>query len=266
MTSLFLPHGAPDLPLTHIPAAQFLRGFAARRNRPKGIIIVSAHWETHGLHYTSAGNPDTIYDFGGFPPELYRLTYPARTSRDLLGALADCLRTAGYDANADPHRGFDHGVWVPLLLAYPEVDIPVVQLSLDRTMTPENLFALGMALGPLSGRGFLVIGSGATVHNLRRLGPEGSPIPDWAREFDTWLEDVLVTSDIEALTDPERAPGFKRAHPTPEHFLPLIVAAGAGMTTSNLSARQLHKSYSYASISMSAWEFGVPMDGDVNTL
>lgn len=266
MTSLFLPHGAPDLPLTHIPAARFLRGFADRRARPKGIIIVSAHWETRGLHYTAADNPDTVYDFGGFSPELYQLRYPAQTSPDLVGALADCLRAAGYDGTADPRRGFDHGVWVPLLLAYPDAKIPVVQLSLDRTMTPKALFDLGKALGSLSEHNYLVVGSGATVHNLRKLGPEGSPIPDWARAFDTWLEDVLVTSDIEALTDPDHAPGFKGAHPTPEHFLPLIVAAGAGAATEKLSARQVHKSYSYGSIGMSAWEFGAAANGDVNAL
>ncbi|WP_417684851.1 dioxygenase [Roseibium sp.] len=254
--SLFLPHGAPDLPLTSIPAADFLRRLSSQLpQRPDGIVIISAHWMIRGLGMTAPGPLETIHDFGGFSPELYRLTYNARGTADLSAQVQEVLAEAGQEIAQVQGRGLDHGAWVPLLMVYPEADIPVVQISLDATRSARELVALGHALEPLRERNILIIGSGASVHNLRRIAPEGSSVPEWARSFDDWVSDTLDSGDVATLADFEaEAPAARQAHPTTEHFLPLFVAAGAGGTGN--AARKLHESFSYGSIGMSAWAFG----------
>jgi len=255
LPALFLPHGAPDLPLANIPAANFLRGLGASLPRPDGIIIVSAHWETSGLQFTTVKILQTIYDFGGFAPELYQLKYPAETSAELITSVEQSLQNEGYTLQKNHNRGLDHGAWVPLLLAYPAADIPVVQLSLDTGMDPKELFDLGRALAPLRRHNILIIGSGATVHNLRHINPEGSAPPGWATGFDGWLNRALTLGNWDELLEFNRTAHAEMAHPTPEHLLPLFVAAGAGSSNQQNRANEIHRSYSYGSIGMSAWEF-----------
>jgi len=253
LPALFLPHGAPDLALSGHSAARFLQGLGQRFARPKGIVIISAHWETDGLALTTAGTLPTIHDFAGFAPALYELSYPAATSPDLIAAVSDRLCAAGRPVLEDPARGLDHGAWVPLMLAYPEADIPVVQLSLDRQLDPAGHLAVGRALAGLREEGILVVGSGATVHNLRLISPEGSPPARFATAFDGWIEAVLQVGDFEKLAEFGSAPQARMAHPTPEHLLPLLVAAGAGGAQGR--ATRLHAGYSYGSIGMSAFAF-----------
>lgn len=253
MPSLFLPHGAPDLPLSGHTAAHFLQNLCKDLPRPKAIVIISAHWETFGVHMTTAEKLETIYDFNGFSPDLYRLKYNARTSIDLIKKIHNILDNAHIETVANRRRGLDHGAWVPLLLAFPKADIPIVQLSLDRKMNAHELFKFGQILGELRKDDILIIGSGATVHNLNFLAPERTPISHWAASFSDWLDKVIEEKDWLSLTNYSNAPHFKQAHPSPEHFLPLIIAAGAGL---NDSAQKIHSSFSYGSIGMSAWKFG----------
>lgn len=255
LPSLFVPHGAPDLPISGHPAAVFLKSLSDYVGRPDGIVIISAHWCTQGVRLTSAPELKTIHDFSGFPSALYELHYPARSAPDLVRTVTGTLEAAGVSVQHDVKRGLDHGAWVPLLLAFPEADIPVVQLSLDMGRNPAEQLALGEMLEPLRNRNVLLIGSGGSVHNLRALTPEGNPVPDWARDFDNWLNNTLERHDFSELTAFEtRGPEAKLAHPTAEHLLPLLVAAGAGRTGE--AVERLHHSFSYGSIGMSAWAFG----------
>ncbi|PCI84439.1 MAG: dioxygenase [Hyphomicrobiales bacterium] len=253
MPSLFLPHGAPDLPLSGHPAAKFLQQLKRNIPNPKAIVIISAHWETFGVQITTAPELETIYDFGGFPSELYDLKYAAKTTPELIEKIKNLLGDANIQFSANNRRGLDHGAWVPLWLAFPDANIPIVQLSLDRRMNAEDLFKFGQVLGVLREQNILIIGSGASVHNLGNITPEGSPVADWAIAFNGWLEGVIENNEWQKLLKFSAVPHYKQAHPTPEHLLPLIVAAGAGLDE---PTSKIHSSFSYGSIGMSAWMFG----------
>jgi 4,5-DOPA dioxygenase extradiol len=255
LPSLFVSHGAPDLVVSGHQAAQFLANLGKELPRPEAILIVSAHWERADLTITTSAAPSTIHDFMGWPQELYRIRYPAPGSRWLAGEVADHLSSAGFNLIPDARRGLDHGAWVPLHLAFPNADIPVAQLSLLRGGTARDHFDIGLALAPLREQGVLIIGSGSVVHNLRMLTPDGTPPPPWALSFDQWLADALERRDLaDLIAFPDRPKDALIAHPTSEHLLPLFVALGAGWA-SNRSAR-LHQSWSYGSLSMSAYAFG----------
>ncbi|WP_193183160.1 DODA-type extradiol aromatic ring-opening family dioxygenase [Nisaea sediminum] len=252
--SLFLPHGAPDLLLTEHPAKRFLAELGGRVGRPEAILVVSAHWESPRLALTSAAAPETVHDFYGFPRELYDFRYPAKTDAAVSRRTIELLADLGYAVEADAGRGFDHGAWVPLLLAFPGADIPVIQLSLLKGGTARQHFEIGEALAPLRDEGILIVGSGSVTHNLRALGPEGAPPPDWATGFDDFVSMAVEVGDWKSLMRfPDAPESARRSHPTPEHFLPFFVAAGAGKA--DCGAR-LHRSFSHSSISMSAYSFG----------
>ena len=252
--TLFLPHGAPDLAIADVPARRFLETLGGQLGaEAPGIVIVSAHWEAERPMLTSAAHPPTVHDFAGFAPELHAMRYGARTDPALLDALEQALRAAGFDPGLDAERGYDHGAWVPLRLMFPEAALPVVQVSLLDGEPPAAQLALGAALAPLAEAGYLVIGSGSMVHNLRAMAPEGTPAPDWARRFDRWVSDALEAGDVATLLEPTSAPDFVRAHPTPEHLMPLYVALGAAGPDAR--ATRLHDSWTYGSVGMAAWRF-----------
>lgn len=255
LPSLFVSHGAPDLALADLPAARFLAELGESLPRPCAILVVSAHWERPVPAITASPAPGTIHDFLGWPRELYGLRYPAPGAPWLAERVAGLLAEAGLPLEADPARGLDHGAWVPLMLGWPAADIPVAQLALIRGGDASAHLALGRALAPLRAEGVLVLGSGAAVHNLGALAPEGTPPPAWARAFDTWLAEALAAGDREALCQfPAAPPTARAAHPTPEHLMPLFVALGAGGT--DAGAVRLHDSWSYGSLSMAAYAFG----------
>jgi 4,5-DOPA dioxygenase extradiol len=217
--------------------------------RPSAILVATAHWTTRDVQVSSGAVPATIHDFSGFPDELYAMRYPAPGSPALAQRTATLLATAGMTAHA-VDRGFDHGVWVPLMLMYPDADIPVVALSVQPHRDGDHHVALGKALAPLRAEGVLIVGSGSATHNLRELDWSGTrPPPDWASAFDDWLVDVATRGDLTALADwTERAPHARRNHPTPEHFLPCLVAAGAGSGPGQI----LHRSMAFGSLAMTA--------------
>ncbi|HEU4729287.1 MAG TPA: class III extradiol ring-cleavage dioxygenase [Kofleriaceae bacterium] len=224
MPVLFLAHGAP--PLLDDPGwvAELAR-WAKSLPRPRAIVVVSAHWEERPLAIGATRPLPLIYDFYGFPDRFYRLQYPAPGAPEVAQRIRGLVADAGIACIDEPGRGLDHGSYIPLLCMYPEADIPVLQISLP-SQAPAELFAMGRALAPLRGEGVLVIGSGFLTHNLRALALRETP--SWASDLDAWTADVLARRDVDALLDyRQRAPGVRESLPTHEHFVPVIVAAGA---------------------------------------
>jgi 4,5-DOPA dioxygenase extradiol len=253
LPTLFLSHGAPDVVLRETPATTFLRGLAATLPRPRAIVLVSAHWEEDGVTVETGRTPSTIHDFGGFPAELYRQRYAAPGEPALAGRIGALLGEAGFKPRTR-ERGFDHGVWTPLILAWPAADIPVVPVSLVRDGTAEFHHRIGLALAPLRAQGVLVIGSGSAVHNLGVLAPGQPPLP-WATAFEAWLVRAVEAGDTSALTTwLTSAPDARYAHPTPDHLMPLLVAFGAA--GANAKGRVIHRSWDYGSLAMTSFAFG----------
>jgi 4,5-DOPA dioxygenase extradiol len=255
LPSIYLSHGSPMLALTDVPARDFLRGLAGLIERPTAILVASAHWDTEVPEVTSVGVNETIHDFYGFPPELYRLRYAAPGAPALAERVAALLRAGGFGAEIDHARGLDHGAWAPLMLAFPAADIPVVQLSLQTHLGPAHHWRLGRALAPLRQEGVLVLGSGSFTHNLGELrrGDDG-PEPRWVTDFARWFDAALKEGRMDDLVHyRERAPEAARNHPTDEHLLPIYVALGAA--GAHARAERLHASATNWSLRMDAYAF-----------
>jgi aromatic ring-opening dioxygenase catalytic subunit (LigB family) len=234
--SLYIPHGGgpcffmPDPRGTWRGMEAYLKALAASLPaRPKAILIISGHWEERAFAFTgSAAHPGLIFDYYGFPPETYRLTWPAPGAPWLAERGAELIAAAGLPAMVDPERGFDHGVFVPLKVAFPDADLPVVQMSLHASLDPALHLAAGRALAPLREEGVLVLGSGMSFHNLRAYGDPRAELPSQA--FDAWLGEAAALPlgpRAEALSQWAEAPYARFCHPREEHLLPLMVAAGA---------------------------------------
>ena len=251
LPALFVSHGAPTLPFDDCPARDFLRGLGQAIGRPRAIVIASAHWDTSAPIANAPQINGTIHDFHGFPQPLYDLRYPAPGDAALA---ADIAALTG--SGVDPARGLDHGAWVPLLLMYPDADIPVVQVSVQSAGGAAHHIALGRKLAKLREDNVLVMGSGGFVHNLRLLdrgGVNGAPEPSWSQEFSAWMHEKLMARDEAALADYRRlAPHAATAQPTEDHFMPLFFAYGAGGDKTS----RLHSSVTYGSLRMDAYTFG----------
>jgi len=258
MPVVFVSHGSPMLPFEDIPARKFMLGLGARLPQPKAVLCISAHWETPAVSVTGAEHPETIHDFYGFPRALYELQFDAPGSPELAARAVALLKDAGIAARVDPGRGRDHGCWNPLMLIYPQSGIPVVQLSLIDGGDAEAHLKLGAALAPLRKEGILILASGGAVHNLRWLDREGrGGTIDWAAEFDAWVGDKIAAGDTQALAHyREQAPHAALAHPSEEHFLPLLVAMGAASNgNGGAKGRRIHESFNLGSLSMAAYEW-----------
>lgn len=224
MPVLFQAHGAP--PLLDDPGwIAELAAWGRALPRPTAIVVLSAHWEARPLAIGAIRPLPLIYDFYGFPDRFYQLQYPAPGAPAVAARVRTLMQAAGIPTVDEPERGLDHGVYIPLLCMYPQHDIPVLQLSLP-SEDPRTLFAVGQALAPLRAEGVLLIGSGFLTHNLRALRLRETP--SWASDLDAWVADVLVRRDHDALIDYRaKAPGVREALPTHEHFVPVLVSAGA---------------------------------------
>jgi 4,5-DOPA dioxygenase extradiol len=224
MPVLFQAHGAPPL-LDDALWMRELADWSKALPRPRAIVVVSAHWEARPLAIGAVRPLPLIYDFHGFPERFYQLQYPSPGAPDVAQRIRELMRAADLPTIDEPERGLDHGVYIPLLCMYPEAEIPVLQVSLP-SEDPRELFAVGRALAPLRDEGVLLIGSGFLTHNLRAMRLRETPA--WAADLDAWVADVLVRHDHDALIDYRaRAPGVREALPTHEHFVPVLVAAGA---------------------------------------
>jgi 4,5-DOPA dioxygenase extradiol len=256
LPALFLSHGSPMLAVQDSPAGRFLDGLGASMPTPRAIVVASAHFTAAPTHVGTAAHPRTVHDFGGFPPQLYDLRYPAPGDPALAEAILHRLEAAGATATAAPEHGLDHGVWVPLRRMYPNADIPVVPVSVDPRGDAAAHVALGRALAGLREENVLVIGSGGFVHNLGDLDwktPDAALAP-WAAAFADWMRERLQAHDLPALLDwQSRAPHANRAHPTVEHLMPLFVALGAGGATP--AVRTLHRSHELGTLALDAFAF-----------
>ena len=235
----FIPHGGgpcffmdtpPGIPEdTWEPMADFLRGIDGELGqRPKAVLVISAHWFTAVPTVHTAQNPELLFDYNGFPPHTYELTYPVSGDPVLAERVAERLEAGGFPSAArETKRGLDHGVFIPFKLIYPDADVPMVQVSMVNTTDPEIHLAMGRALAPLRDEGVLIVGSGLSYHNLRSFFSNQNNEPSVA--FDAWLtETVLDTAHREAkLNAWADAPGARDAHPGEDHLLPLMIAAGA---------------------------------------
>jgi 4,5-DOPA dioxygenase extradiol len=228
--ALFVSHGAPTVALERGGIGAALAAFAADVGRPRALAVVSAHWTARReIGLTAAARHRLIHDFAGFPRALYEIEWPAPGAPDVAARAAALLESAGLRARLDPVRGLDHGAWIPLRFAWPEADVPVVQIALPEA-EPPALARMGAALAPLRDEGVLLVGSGGVVHNLSRvrlLEPEGPPDP-WAVRFDAWCAARIAALDLHGLARwREDAPDAALAQPTPEHLAPIFVVLGA---------------------------------------
>lgn len=252
--SLFISHGSPMLALEPGASGPALARLAAELPKPRAIVIVSAHWESQEILVNANPQPETWHDFGGFPAALFAVQYPAPGLPALSAEVLELLNDADLPARIDNTRPFDHGVWVPLSLMYPQADIPVVQVSLPSRQGPALQTRIGQALASLRENGVLVIGSGSITHNLRELdwhaGPES--VEPWALAFRDWIVEKLASNDESALHDYRRlAPHAVRNHPSDEHLLPLYFARGAGGEFGIA-----HQGFTMGALGMDIYRFG----------
>lgn len=227
--AVFVSHGSPMTAIEKGPYPQALAAFG-QSVRPRAIIVISAHWQDQGLKIGAAAQPEMIYDFGGFPRELYEIQYPAPGSPELAVEASAELGRAGFDVTLEKTRGLDHGAWVPLRLMFPEARIPVVPISLPLEASPQEMFRIGASLSGFRKKGVLIMGSGGIVHNLRLMhwAEKVAPVDTWAQEFQNWVRDAVQRRDLASLFDYEKlAPHVSQAVPTDEHFLPLFPVLGA---------------------------------------
>ena len=223
---VFLGHGSPMNALGG-PYAEGWRRLGERLKKPRAILMISAHWYIEGAAVTAMEKPRTIHDFGGFPQPLYEIQYPASGDPDLARRVVELL--APVPVTLDEEWGLDHGAWSVLMHVFPDADIPVIQLGMDRFQGPRFHYELGARLAPLRDEGVLIAGSGDVVHNLRaaRLAPDVPP-HDWAVRFDAFVRDTLLAGRFEDLIDyASLGPEAQLSIPTPEHYLPLLYVLGA---------------------------------------
>jgi 4,5-DOPA dioxygenase extradiol len=234
LPALFISHGAPLFAIDAGESGPALTRLGRQLKQQagdklRGVVIMSPHWMARSPAVMSTAQPQTWHDFGGFPPELYKLSYPASGAPGLAGEVGELLREHGIATQADPKRPFDHGAWVPLMHLFPGHDVPVVQVALPAGWGPAQVHAMGRALQPLRERGVVVIGTGSMTHNLSEFFGGQREAAPYVVEFSRWVEDAIERGDLDALLDYRaQAPHAQRAHPTDDHFLPLFFALGAG--------------------------------------
>ena len=230
MPVVFVSHGAPDALLRSQDTVACWRELGLRIPQPLAILVVSAHWEATRATASQAIAPETIYDFSGFSPELYRIQYPAPGAPELAERVVGLLAAAGVNAGLNAGRGLDHGAWVPLSVMYPDATVPVMQLSLVAGASAKSHFEMGRILAPLREQGVLILCSGAITHNFSWLDwhytPDKAPLAR-AVQFNEWVAEKLVAGDESALLEYRSAPWGAESHPSEEHFMPLLVALGA---------------------------------------
>ena len=254
--ALFVSHGAPTFALDPGLLGPKLIQFGDQLPDVAAVAVVSAHWQTDAVRVMRTAAPETLHDFGGFPPALYQLRYPAPGAPRFASDAAMLLNAAGIEASLDDRRGFDHGTWVPLLYLLPKAQVPVFQVSMPFDLDANGALRLGRALAPLRQRGILVMGSGSLTHNLGEIGLSDARSTKYAAEFTSWVRAQVESKDLQALAEyRRRAPHAERAHPTEEHFLPLLVALGA---SSNADAvRVLEGGMTYGVLSMESYAFEI---------
>ena len=255
MPLLFLAHGSPMNAIANNVFTKTLNLLSKNLPTPSAILCISAHWQTEGTWITHSTNPKTIHDFGGFPPELYKIQYPAPGDPQLAEKIQKMIESPQIKFD-DKNWGFDHGSWSVLLHLYPEAKIPVIQLSMDMTQPPQFHFDLGRQLNFLRAQGVLIVASGNIVHNLRTIQWEEKTKPlDWAIEFDQWVKQNLLNRNFNPLiSDFTKSKVGHLSVPTPDHYYPLLYILGATEQSDELKFE--FEGFQNASISMRSIRFG----------
>jgi aromatic ring-opening dioxygenase catalytic subunit (LigB family) len=266
MPVVFVPHGGGPWPFVDVgfpkddvaALADYLKSVRnVPAETPKALLVVSGHWEEPAPTLMTSPQPPLLYDYYGFPPESYTITWPAPGAPWLAPRVRQLLQAAGFTAREDPERGYDHGTFIPLKLTYPEAEIPVLQVSLIEGLDAAQHIALGHALAPLRGEGIFIIASGMTFHNLRAFrDPRAIPV---AEAFDAWLQETMsldAGARDRRLIEWERAPAARGAHPREEHLIPLMVAAGAA----GHDRAAVGYNGTFAGLRLSSYHFDVPRE------
>ena len=259
LPTLFISHGAPTFALEPGLAGPRLTALGRALPRPEAVLVVSPHWMTPTPRVGTSLQPETIHDFGGFAPALYQLSYPVRGHAALAQRAMERLSQAGWPVQADERRGLDHGAWVPLMHLFPDADLPVFQVSLPSRLDAAGAWAFGRALAPLAEEGVLIVGSGSLTHNLYEFRGTHGPDEPYVRAFAAWVREAVEQGDgARLLRTLEDAPEARRAHPTTEHFWPLLVAAGAADTGQGpRPATVIEGGVAYGMLAMDAYAFGL---------
>ncbi|MGI9404830.1 MAG: DODA-type extradiol aromatic ring-opening family dioxygenase [Hyphomicrobiaceae bacterium] len=252
---LFISHGSPELAVRETATHTFLKGYGSSLGKPRAILVISAHWETADVQVGGSAHPETIYDFRGFDPLLREIVYGAPAALDVADMARSSLEAAGSAVTRDPSNGYDHGVWVPLHLLFPEADVPVAQVSIQPKADPAHHHRLGEALAPLRDTDVMIVASGAMTHNLGAFTGQviDADVPAWVSGFNEWFADRLAARDVETLLDYRTlAPFAVENHPTDEHLLPVFAALGAG---DGQPGKRVHAGYEHGVLSMDVYRF-----------
>lgn len=253
--SLFISHGAPTYALAPGLAGAQLRALGASLTKPQAVLVMSPHWITRGIGVCTQATTETLHDFGGFPEPLYSLQYTPPGAPDFARRTLTLLQSAGIDAKEVPRRPLDHGVWVPVSFLLPDANVPVFQVSMPHDLTPARAMQLGAAVRALASEGVLIVGSGSLTHNLHEVQMESKEAAPYVSEFVGWVRAAVTSGDLAALAyTMERAPHAQRAHPSLDHLLPLMFAAGAADL--NEPNGVLEGGIEHGNLSMESYVFG----------
>ena len=262
LPTYFISHGGgpwPYMEEMRVPMAGLTKALQDMPRQigvtPKAILMISGHWEESGFNVMSNPHPGMLYDYGGFPPHTYKVIYAAPGAPELAARVQSLITEAGLPSELDAQRGFDHGTFSPLVVMYPQANVPVIQVSMRASLDPAEHIALGRALAPLRDEGVLIVGSGLSYHNLRQFGPAGKA-PSQA--FDDWLQDAVVASTPDQretkLLNWARAPSARIAHPREDHLIPLMAAVGAA--DADAATCVYHEDGVYGGVTVSSFKFG----------
>lgn len=259
MPSLFVSHGAPTFAIDPGVSGPRLTALGRSLPRPQAVLVISPHWMTPTVRVGVAAEPTTIHDFGGFDPALYQLSYPAPGHSAMAQRAVELLTKAGWPALADERRGLDHGAWVPLLHMFPDADVPVFQVSLPSLLDAQRAWAFGQALSPLAEQGVLIVGSGSLTHNLYEFRLRHGADESYVSAFAGWVREAVEQGDNARLRRTlHDAPDAQRAHPTAEHFWPLLVAAAAADTgTGTPPGTVIEGGIAHGVLAMDSYVFGL---------
>lgn len=257
LPTVFISHGPPTLLIEDIPTREFLKDLGTNYREVNAVLCISAHWMTSKPTVNAVDKHETIHDFYGFPPELYTVEYPASGEVELAQKTANLMRNNGIPCDIDHRRGLDHGAWVPMMLMFPKAEVPVVQLSIQQHMDPEKHHAMGRAIESLRSENVLILGSGGAVHPLgyAPIRP-GAKTDQWALDFDLWLTESVKEGNDTAIKNYRKvAPYPERAHPYPDHFMPLLTSMGAAGR--GVNGFLIHHSWYWGDLGMGAYEFTI---------
>ena len=254
---LFISHGAPTFAIEPGDLGPRLTALGAPLQGARAVLVVSPHWQTRDVKVMTTAQPSTVHDFGGFPAELYTIQYPAPGQPDVAQEAARLLSAAGFTTSLEAHRGLDHGAWVPLLHLLPQANVPVFQVSMPVSLTTGQAVALGQALAPLREQGVVIVGSGSMTHNLHEFfSGQTEPAP-YAVAFAQWVQAAVQSRSAAALIRyRSEAPHAARAHPTEDHFLPLLVALGASHDEDRFHV--IDDTIAHGMLSMESYVWGMP--------